>query len=103
MGNIEQSIAKQAVLAGAKIPDRIQNAPAINKGNELFFSAFFELDSDRQFGMSIGPIPWRSINEYAKEYHFDEWQRELLFYSIQKLDKVYLEKVNSDNANTIRK
>ena len=103
MGDIEQSIAKQAVMAGNKIPEKILNAPQVNTGLELYFNAFFELESERQIGMSIGPIPWSSINEYSKVYNLSTEQKECLFYFVRKLDRVYLRKVNNDNSSSTSK
>ena len=48
MGKLEQQIAKQAVQAGREIPDKIANAPQLELGLDLYLSAFFDLESDRQ-------------------------------------------------------
>lgn len=49
-------------------------------------NAFFDLDTERQLGMSAGPIPFMSIVTYAERYGLGED-----FVSvIQSLDSYYL-------------
>src|ERR1044072_7269808 len=86
MGENEQSIAKQAVRAGQPIPERIANAPGLHIGLELFFNAYVDLDSERQAGFGVGPIPWCSIAEYARAYDFDEETTEDLFFFVKRMD-----------------
>lgn len=96
MGKLEQQIARQAFLANAPMPDKIANAPSLELGLDLYLSAFFELEGDRQIGMGIGPIPWSVVNQYAKAYHFDEEQSTKLHRYVKALDAVYLNHVNKD-------
>ena len=94
MGNIEQNIIAQAVRAGAPIPDRIANAPVLMQGLGLYLQAFFDLDSERQIGFSILPIPWRAVVKYAQVYGFDEEQREDLLFFIRRMDNAHIERMN---------
>lgn len=96
MGKLEQQIARQAFLANAPMPGKIANAPSLELGLDLYLSAFFDLESDRQIGMGIGPIPWNVVNEYAKTYHFDDEQSTKLFRYVKAMDVVYLSHVNKD-------
>jgi hypothetical protein len=96
MGKLEQNIAKQAVQAGKEIPDKIKNAPSLEIGLDLYLSAFFDLESDRQIGFGIGPISWSVVNEYAKAYHLDEIQCEKLHRYIKMMDSVYLKHHNRE-------
>jgi len=93
MGQIEQNIAVQAQRAGAPLPDRIANAPELQKGLELYLNAFFELDSERQVGFSVLPIPWRSIVNYAQVYGFDDEQREDLIFLVRKMDNAHIDRL----------
>lgn len=34
-------------------------------GLELYLNAFWDLNSCRQIGMDVGPIPWTAIQKYA--------------------------------------
>lgn len=76
---------------GMPLPDRIQNAPELNLGSELFYAGFLELTSCRQIGMGLGPIPLLSILEYCVINEIDGEQREDFIWFIQRLDSKYLE------------
>jgi hypothetical protein len=93
MGAIEQNIAKQAMLAGAPMPDRIANAPELKQGLELYLQAFFDLDSERNNSMGPSFIPWSKMLEYAKHYLFDEEQTENLFFFIRQMDSAHLKRL----------
>ena len=79
---------------GAPIPERIENAPVLMQGLELYLRAFFDLDSERGIGFSILPIPWFSIIRYAEVYGFDEEQREDLVFFIRRMDSAHIERLN---------
>jgi len=96
MGPHEQTIAKQAVRAGQPIPSRIANAPELHIGLELFINAFFDLDTERQAGFSIGPIPWSKIKEYSEAYRFDEDLTEDLFYFVKALDNAHMKRLEAN-------
>jgi len=38
---------------------------------DLFFTAYFELQSERQIGMAVGKIPWYSIIKWAQFHGFE--------------------------------
>jgi hypothetical protein len=59
----------------------------------LYLSAFFELDSERKIGFSIGRIGWMSIKEYALTFEFDDVQTEDLLYFVKEMDRAYIEHV----------
>lgn len=95
MGPHEQTISKQAIRAGQPIPARIANAPELHIGLELFLNAFFDLDTERQAGFSVGPIPWSKIKEYAVAFEFDEDITEDLFYFVKQLDNAHMKRLES--------
>lgn len=97
MGPHEQTIAKQAIRAGQPIPARIANAPELHIGLELFINAFFDLDTERQAGYSIGPIPWSKIKEYSVAYAFDEDLTEDLFYFVKALDNAHMKRLEAES------
>lgn len=88
MGKDEQSIARQAYVNRHPLPDRIENAPKLLPGLELYLVAVLDLDSERLEGQ----IPWSSIAHYSDFYGFDEWQSEDLFYFVRALDGVILDR-----------
>lgn len=47
------------------IPKAIQDAPELDLGLEFTYSAFWELNTCREYGFSSGPIPWTAIKDYA--------------------------------------
>lgn len=54
------------------------------------FRAFRDLSTERQLGMSIGPIPLSAIWAYSDRYGLGE----LFILQIQRLDEHYLRVVN---------
>lgn len=90
-GHIEQKIIEQAVRSGLPIPDRIQNAPSILPGLELYYIGFLELSTSRQLGgFGFGPIPWLSIEQYCQVLELDEDQKMAMHHHIAEMDKAYV-------------
>jgi hypothetical protein len=101
MGPIEQSLARQAKLLGQPIPERILNAPVLEANLEMFFAAFFELDTDRPQGMmGIGRIPWAAIQHYGVANHYDAEQLDDLHRFIRAMDNAHLERLESKKVTT---
>lgn len=74
------------------VPERIANAPQLDKGLELYYNAFMDLTVSRQLGPSgEGPIGWRTIAEYAEYHQLDEEQTEDMFHLIAIMDSAYLD------------
>ncbi len=95
LGPTERTIARQAYRAGQPIPDRIRDAPRLIKGLELYFNAFFDLDSERSHNMGITPIRRRSMWEYATDYELDEEQREDLIYLVREMDNAHIKRLEA--------
>jgi hypothetical protein len=73
------------------LPDRIQNAPELVLGLELYYGAFMDLTSCRGTGYGTeGPIPWDKVVQWAEKYGLDEEQEDDLVYHIPQMDEVYL-------------
>jgi len=72
------------------LPDRIQNAPDLELGLELYLAAFWDLDSCRPLGFGEGPIAWTTIEQYAQQNDYTGEQRDMLHYHIRQLDNTYL-------------
>jgi hypothetical protein len=51
---------------------------------------FWELSTDRSFGFSLGPIPSRSIREYAKDHYYDDDEYLSLRSILRAMDGVLL-------------
>lgn len=78
---------------GQDIPDSLW-PPDFAPGASAWYSAFWDLSSDRQVGMSIGPIQYGSIRLYTSGWPPDEVA--LFTRCIRLMDQIYLEHANSD-------
>lgn len=75
---------------GMPIPKRIQNAPVLLMGLEVFLVGFLDLTGSRQLGMGgSGPIPWAAVREYCLLTDLDEDQMDDMHYHIGRLDAVW--------------
>jgi hypothetical protein len=52
---------------GLKAP-ALDNRPDLESHVVWVWNAFQQLNSCRQFGMAVGPIPWTAVNEYAMRH-----------------------------------
>jgi hypothetical protein len=89
-GEVEQRIIKSCMAQRRQLPDRIQNAPELMMGLELYWDAFWDLSTCRVSGFGAGPIPWLAMREYALTFGFDEEQMDDLFYFVRVMDNEYL-------------
>ena len=64
-------------------------------GTELYLQAFYDLDGERQVGMSIGRIPWSAVEHYAQVYEFSEAQVVALHRLIVKMDAANLNRIRA--------
>lgn len=79
------------------LPPQIVNAPRLRAGLEMFYSAFWDLSSDRALGFgSVGRIPWSSIEAWADRHELSWDQREELHFVIRKMDRIYIDHVQKD-------
>jgi hypothetical protein len=73
------------------IPDALVDRPHLNPGNELYWTAFWRLDSYRPIvGNGVGKIPWGAIMDYCDRLDLDDRQRETMELVIDEMDKVLL-------------
>ena len=56
----------------------------------MFLKAFWDLSSDRQIGMSVGPLPWSSIQRYASHLGLERGNIETLHVVLRSMDEVFL-------------
>lgn len=82
----ERSLVQQHLQAGLPLPDEIVNAPRLFEGLEIYFQAFFDLDTERHHGNGLMPIPWSAILRYARYNEFDERQTSDLMFYIARMD-----------------
>jgi hypothetical protein len=94
-GPVEMRIIEQCVRDKMPIPAKMQNAPALLLGLDLFYVAFLDLYSCRSVGFGEGPIPWTAISEYCDRSEVHGEQREDMFYFVRALDNEYLKFKNA--------
>lgn len=92
-----------AKINKASLPDSILNKPTLLPGLDFIWRAFWELSTDRNYGMSEGPIPWTAMNQWAMRYgiHGDEFNRFVIL--IKNVDMVYIEKRGADQKRKMNK
>lgn len=98
-GQSERKIIEQCMRERLPLPDAIQNAPELLPGLDIYLTAFFDLNSSRQYGMTAGPIPWIVINEYCKVNELDPQQRDDMFYFIREMDNHYIKYLSKKNGS----
>lgn len=94
------TILRQSRMQGLPIPKAIANAPRLRCGLEFFYKAFWDLNHDRDMGMSEGGIRWTAINAYADRYNYDDIDDfERLVDLIRRIDMEY-RKYCENNSKT---
>ena len=88
---MERTIIKNCMRDGISLPKRIQNAPDLQLGLELFYTAFIDLHTCRPSGWGVSPITWTAIAEYARMYEMGDCLRDDLFFYIREMDKAYMD------------
>lgn len=81
---------------------RIAEAPAIETDQQaLYWEAFQELGTERQIGMSIGPIPLSKVWDWAFHINLTHSEARALVHVIRALDGEYLSIISQrSKANT---
>lgn len=94
------AIFRQMVRFGDDIPERFKNYPDLEPSLSLYLEAFFELSTNRHFGMGVGPIPFNSILEYGKYYEFTDVEMSDLIYFVREMDNAYVEYANKSGTSS---
>ena len=69
-------------------------------GMELWLDAFWRLSTERQIGMTVGPIPDSKISEFIRENGIKD--RRLFRHCIRSADAFYLDHISKgDKADRI--
>ena len=90
-------IIKQAMSHGLPLPEKIQNAPVLRPGLELYYIAFLDLMASRVTGMGLSPIWWSTVQIYCDAKGPDEFQTFAMHYHIKELDSVFMKHQNKKN------
>ena len=84
--SVESALAKGRQLPGWFTEGDSESEPQ----DEFFMKAFWDLCTCRQYGQSLGPIPWRDIIEYARFSALDDDVTQLFIVVMRHLDNAYL-------------
>ena len=87
----ERLIVRQCMAHNLPLPEKIKNAPVLWIGLQLYWTAFFDLTTCRSSGLTVAPIPWSVMKDYAIAKEFDADQTESLFYLIRAMDNAYMD------------
>lgn len=98
LGQSERQIAKQSHRFDKKIPDEIQNAPALRFELEFYWDSFWELIDERDNSFDIGMIKRQTIVDYANEYNLPIEQKDDLIFYIKRMDNAFV-KYQKDHQN----
>ena len=80
---------------GREAPEGFYNRPEIEPHLMWLWNAFWELGTERQLGMSVGPIPGSKIREYlCDELDLDGTEYERARAIIRKADDAYSAMLN---------
>jgi hypothetical protein len=91
MGKDEGWIAERCLRERLPLPPRIENAPQLFDGLELYWWAYQDLSTCRPAGFGGAyPIPWTAIIDYARHYDFDEAQTEALVSHVRTMDEAFM-------------
>ena len=89
MGPQQASIVELAMRQGRPIPKRIAEAPELMRGLDLYYEAFWRLDTCRSVAMDLGPIPWTAVHAYGTEMRLSRRQRQDLHHHVTAMDLAY--------------
>lgn len=64
----------------------VAKAPKLEPRYDYYMDAYKELDTERQQGMSLGPIPNSAINKWCVDEELDPLESEAFHYVIRTID-----------------
>ncbi len=74
------------------VPQALQDEPDLFPGLEMYQAGFWKLNTTRQCGMSIGPIPDNEIEDLMDRWEITAWEDRFVFEKLINVqDLAYLE------------
>lgn len=92
---MEQRMIRECFMRKRPLPERIQNAPDLFLGLELYFIAFLELTTCRNSGWGATPIPSWCIDEFCARNGLDDEDSDEMHYQIRHMDQAFLKHIAS--------
>lgn len=75
-----------------RVSERIQNAPELLPGLQLYVDAFNLLTRSRSIGQSgYGTIPYGEISQFCKDENIKGEDRSAMFFLIGEMDRFFVE------------
>ena len=97
---MEYSKKEFSILSGIKkgrpLPQWYLDEPEVYPADYFYIKSFDDLNTCRSFGMSIGPIPWRDIIEYAHYQNLEDNFIDHFVSIIRIMDNAYIKQVTKD-------
>lgn len=87
----EKSTLDLCIRNRQPIPDWITDAPMLQEGLGLYYSAFWELTTCRPIGQVEGPIPWTAVEMYCQSHELFGAQKADFHHHIAVMDHAYLD------------
>lgn len=82
--------AETLIERGVKPPDWYHEEPDLFPFADFYLDSFWELSTERQLGMSVGPIPASKRDEYAGKKGLVGYSAELFNLVIKALDAAFM-------------
>lgn len=79
---------KQRKSRGLPPPDFVANRPRLGIHLDFYMDAFEDLSTTRPVGFGVGPIPWNSLDAYARRYTVRDFER--FNFLIRRMDDAFL-------------
>lgn len=87
---------EQGLEKGRPAPDWFYDEPLLYPGDDFFLRAFWDLSTERQLGMSVGPIPWSRIQQYGGHSSVNSDMMVVFTLVVRTMDQGYLEWVAAE-------
>ena len=75
---------------GRALPGWFLEEPLVLPGDDFYLQAFRDLNTCRDVGWNIGPIPWRDVVAYSSVQGLDAESTRLFIEVIRTMDQGYL-------------
>ncbi len=85
------------------VPEALEDKPELEQGLAFYWYAFWQLSTDRQLGMSEGPIPWSAIDRWSQRHDIDGDEFDRLVIMLKHMDVVYLKHRSKAQKKSIAK
>ena len=73
--------------------------PALTTYETIIWDAFGELSTERSIGMSMGPIPWSRILQYARHHGMSVADTDSFIQTMMAVDSTHLRIARKNDAD----